>query len=79
MISANAVIRTSVTIGKGSIIGANAVVLEDVPSLSIVVGNPGRVIKNRFPNQSKADKYLTIDFTNNPDKIHLKLKKILEA
>ena len=78
-IGANAVIRTGIIIGKGSIIGANAVVLEDVPSLSIVVGNPGRVIKNRFPDQMKADKYMTIDFTNNPDQIHLKLKKIQEG
>ena len=78
-IGANAVIRTGVIIGKGSIIGANAVVLEDVPSLSIVVGNPGRVIKNRFSDQMKADKYMTIDFTNNPDQIHLKLKTIQEG
>tara|TARA_X000000368_G_scaffold135577_1_gene106431 strand:- start:5326 stop:5931 length:606 start_codon:yes stop_codon:yes gene_type:complete len=78
-IGANAVIRTGVTIGKGSIVGANAVVLEDVPSLSIVVGNPGRVIKNRFSDKMKVDKYMTIDFTNNPDKIHLNLKTILES
>jgi len=27
----------------------------------------------------KVDKYMTIDFTNNPDKIHLNLKTILES
>ncbi len=35
-----------VTIGRGSVIGANAVVLEDVPPQSLVVGVPG-VIKKR--------------------------------
>lgn len=34
-----------VNIGHGSLIGAGAVVTEDVPALSIVVGNPGRVVR----------------------------------
>lgn len=35
----------SVSIGYGSVIGAGAMVLKDVPPLSIVIGNPGRVVK----------------------------------
>jgi acetyltransferase-like isoleucine patch superfamily enzyme len=38
-------IMSGVTIGYGSIIGALSVITRDVPELSIVVGNPGRVIK----------------------------------
>lgn len=34
-----------VTIGKGSIIGANSVVTSDIPANSIAVGAPARVIK----------------------------------
>ena len=34
-----------VTIGKGSIIGANSVVVKDIPSYSIAVGCPARVVK----------------------------------
>lgn len=36
-----------VTIGDDVIIGANAVVVKDVPSHSIVAGVPARVIKTR--------------------------------
>ena len=38
-------IMPGVTIGKCSIIGANAVVTKDVPSYSVVGGNPARVLK----------------------------------
>lgn len=43
-----AIIMSGVTIGDGSVIGANAVVANDIPPYSIVVGNPGKVIKTRF-------------------------------
>lgn len=36
-----------VTIGDYVIIGANAVVVKDIPSHSIVVGVPARIIKTR--------------------------------
>lgn len=39
------IILPNVKIGQNSIIGANAVVTKDVPQNSIVVGNPGRVIR----------------------------------
>jgi acetyltransferase-like isoleucine patch superfamily enzyme len=34
-----------VSIGHGSIIGAKTIIVKDVPPFSMVVGNPGRVIK----------------------------------
>ncbi|CCE88484.1 Piso0_001991 [Millerozyma farinosa CBS 7064] len=43
---ANAVILRGVTIGDNSIIGAGAVVRDDVPPNSLVVGSPAKVIKN---------------------------------
>lgn len=39
-------IMPGVTIGHGSIIGANAVVTHDVPPYCIVGGNPARILKN---------------------------------
>lgn len=47
-IGANAVILPSVKIGRGSIIGANAVVTKDVQPYTIVGGIPARYIKKRF-------------------------------
>lgn len=34
-----------VRIGRGAVIGAGALVVKDVPSLAVVVGNPGRVLR----------------------------------
>lgn len=44
-IGVGAIVLPGVTIGDGSIIGAGAVVVKDVPPHSLVVGNPGKVIK----------------------------------
>lgn len=44
-IGLNATIREKVHIGDYALIGAGAVVLNDVPSNSIIVGNPGRVLR----------------------------------
>jgi len=41
----NAVILPGVTVGRGSVVGANAVVREDVPPRCVVAGAPARVIR----------------------------------
>lgn len=46
-IAANSVILDGVTIGKGSVVAAGAVVSRDVPPFSVVAGVPARVIKTR--------------------------------
>lgn len=35
----------TVRIGDGAVIGTGAVVIKDIPPLTIAVGNPARVIK----------------------------------
>ncbi len=42
-----------VKIGKWVTIGSGAVVIHDIPDYSVVVGNPGRVIKNLRNNYEK--------------------------
>ena len=45
-IGVNAVLLPGVTIGKGAIVGAGAVVTKDVPAGAVVVGNPARKIRD---------------------------------
>ena len=54
-IGARALIMPGVTVGKSSIIAAGAVVTKDVPSNSVVAGNPAKVIcsKNEYINKNK--------------------------
>ena len=47
-VGANALILKGVTIGKGSIVAAGAVVTKDVASHTLVAGNPARVIKQNI-------------------------------
>jgi maltose O-acetyltransferase len=46
-IGTRVIIMPGVTIGSGSVIGAGSIVTKDIPGMSIAVGNPARVIRNR--------------------------------
>ncbi|MGC6401647.1 CatB-related O-acetyltransferase [Sphingomonas sp. FW199] len=41
-------------VGRGSVIGAGAIVTKDVPRYSIVAGNPARLIRERFTPELQA-------------------------
>ncbi len=43
-IGQNAFIMKGVTVGEGAVVGANSVVVTDVPPFAVVMGNPARVI-----------------------------------
>lgn len=45
-VGANAIVMAGVVVGDEVIVGAGAIVTKDVPSNSIVVGNPARVIRS---------------------------------
>jgi serine O-acetyltransferase len=72
VIGAGAKVLGNITIGEGSIIGANAVVIRDVPGHSTVVGVPGRIakIKDRhFPG-------INLDHTHLPDPLTERLESL---
>ncbi len=80
----NATILAGVRIGDGAIIAANATVVKDVEPYSIVGGNPARLIKKRFSDETISKlleikwwdwdiKRITVNVQNltgnNPDKL----------
>ncbi len=50
-IGARAIILPGVTIAKGSIVGAGAVVSKSFPPYSVIVGNPAQAVRNRMDDQ----------------------------
>ncbi len=44
-IGSNATILCGVTIGEGAVVGAGSVVTHDVPPMTIVAGNPARILR----------------------------------
>ena len=48
-VGTNAVVLPGVTVGRGSIVGAGAVVAQDVPPFAIVAGVPARFLRWRDP------------------------------
>ena len=56
-IAGRAIILQGVTIGNGAVVGAGAVVTKDVPPYAIVAGNPARIIRYRFPDDTIQSLY----------------------
>lgn len=48
-IGCNVSVLRGINIGDGAVIGANTLVNKDVPPYAIVVGNPARIVRYRFP------------------------------
>jgi serine O-acetyltransferase len=55
VIGAHAVLVGGVRIGVGATVGANSVVLSDVPDGAVVLGNPARQIANREKKTTQGD------------------------
>lgn len=53
-IGCDCVVMPGISIGGGSVVGANSVVTRDVPAYSIVAGNPARIIRQRFDSDVSA-------------------------
>ncbi len=72
VVGAGAKVLGSIHVGDNAMIGANAVVVRDVPSHSTVVGIPGRVARTadrEFPG-------INLDHTNLPDPLTERLENL---
>ena len=49
----DAIVKPGTTIGRGSVIGSKSVVSGDIPPYSVVVGNPGRIVKMLKPTDKE--------------------------
>lgn len=75
VVGAGAKILGDITIGSHSRIGANAVVVKDVPSQSVVVGVPGQVIRRkRLVDEHQTD----LLHSDMPDAVVSNLKELME-
>lgn len=52
----NTVITGNLTVGRGSIVAANAVVKQDIPPFCVVAGNPAQIIKMYNPKTQKWER-----------------------
>ena len=52
-VGCGACVLGGITVGRGSVIGANAVVIRDVPPYSVAVGVPAKVIKRLEPTANR--------------------------
>ncbi len=75
VVGAGAKVLGNITIGQGSRIGANAVVVRSVPGDSVVVGVPGQVIQHR---KRSLDQGPDLDHGNMPDAIHDAVHDLLQ-
>jgi serine O-acetyltransferase len=72
VIGAGAKILGNITIGHDAMVGANAVVVRDVPDHSTVVGVPGRITRTKdrhFPG-------INLDHTHLPDPLTERLESL---
>lgn len=53
-IGANCMLLPGITIGSGAVVGAGSVVTKDVPSYSVVAGNPARIVRQRLIDNEQA-------------------------
>jgi acetyltransferase-like isoleucine patch superfamily enzyme len=65
-IGMNVTVLDGVTIADGAVIGAGCVVSKDVPAYAIVVGNPMRVLRYRFPEPTR-ERLLAIKWWELPE------------
>ena len=70
-------IKSGIKIGDGAVVAANSYVVSDVPDYAIVGGNPARLVKYRFDDQTIAD-FKRIKWWLMPEKELLKYRELFD-
>jgi carbonic anhydrase/acetyltransferase-like protein (isoleucine patch superfamily) len=52
-VGVGAIVLSGVSIADGAVVGAGAVVTRSVPAYAIVAGNPARIVRYRFDEQTR--------------------------
>jgi cysteinyl-tRNA synthetase len=76
VVGTGAKILGPITIGDYAKIGANAVVLKDVPAHASVVGVPGRVVRKKVVRMNEAGPVEVLDHVHMPDPIDERLNEL---
>lgn len=63
LVGANAVVLEGVRIGRGAVVAAGAIVIEDVPENAVVAGIPAKIIK--FKDEKAKQKTAVVDALRN--------------
>jgi len=74
MVSAGAAVIGPVTIGRGSRIGAGAVVVSSAPPYSTIVGIPGKIVEGERPRGDFAD----LDHARLPDPVARAISNLVD-
>lgn len=72
----NCTIMSGIKIGHGAIVASGAIVTKDVPPYAIVAGNPAKIIKYRF-DQETIDKLLKSEWWKWPEDEIRKIANIM--
>ena len=79
MISSGAKILGNITIGHDSKIGAQSVVIRDVPPHATVVGVPGRIVRQNNERVSDLDQHLPDPILEEFARLNKRIEKLEEA
>lgn len=78
LVGAGAKILGPVLVGKGARIGANSVVIADVPDEATVVGIPGRVVRGKQARRRLAGGYIDLEHHLMPDPVGEALSRLVD-
>lgn len=78
LVGAGAKILGPITVGRGARIGANSVVIEDVPPGVTVVGIPGRIVRNTQERRRLASGRIDLEHHLMPDPVGDAIRSLLD-